>query len=387
MVGFTASMTQGTTWTGLLSNNMPVIRKNVTDVLRRSRSMLPVYQQFGRVVTDDANLMDLDLYVENEDTGLTPISTGFETTTPTTTDAPHGIPLSDSYYLGSIQASQIEMNKAANPTSIVDIVAARYYKKLVAIEKDFDSDLIQGNQTANSLRITSLEQLVPPATHSGTTGTLTAPLWKFRQAANTVNNVTRTAWTSATAGGTGFEPLSVNGGKTAAGLTSGQERFALTSSNNPNDALLLLAHLDFLSSDGGDTTDVMLMSPTPYEDLQNSQEGRIRYNAVAGAAPENVDGKPKYPTYKGKICIGSSNFATSGLVANGSSSVSDVIWMLNMATLELKFPTGGFFTETDWKEVPMSPLAAYMAFFVAGQHKLVGRPDRNACYFKYGDTT
>lgn len=392
-MAFTSAMTIGTTWTGLLSNNQPRVRKQVTDLFRRQRHMLPLYQKFGRLFSDDAVVQDLDLFIENEDQGLVPITTGYETTTPTATDAPHGAPIRDAKYLSSIQVSEIDLMDADNMNSVTGIVASRYYKKWVAIEKDWDEDMIVANNVSNSGRIYGLEQLIPPYQQKTMTGDGRAmKLWELRQCANTVQGVARTAWTSATAGGTGFESISFDGRtyssgttKTATYAAEADAKFAITTSLTPNPALQMLLHLCFLASDGGDTIDALLMSPTPYEDLMNAEAGKIRYMDD----PEGSNGAFKYARYRDYFCIGSSNFRLSGLIGTTNSAALptagvDVIWGINFQTLAMKFASNGFFRETDWKEVPMSPLAYYMAFFVAGQHKLVGRPDRNFCWYNYG---
>ena len=157
-MAYTAAMTKGTTWTGLLSNVMPVVRKKVTDLKRTTHPILPAYQMLGITTMDDPTLFDLDLFIENEDSGPTPVSTGYETITPTVTDQPHGIPISDSYYLDAIQMSDIEMDQSNNASTIVGLLQSRYYKKNVAIEKTISLDLCQANQVGNALRITSLEQ-------------------------------------------------------------------------------------------------------------------------------------------------------------------------------------------------------------------------------------
>ena len=392
-MGFTASMTKGTTWTGLLSNVMPRVRKVATDLTRRQRHMMPLYRHFDRLVVDEPGLVHLDLFIENEDSGLTPIQTGFETTSPTSTDQPHGAPISDSYYLGSINTSEIELMQADNVDTVVGKVASSYYKKSVAIEKDFDEDLIVSNYSGNNLRMLSLEDLIPPYNQEGTilnqagVSSLGAPLWKFRQCSNLVQGIQRVANT-ATNPGSYFETLSWNGGYTENGGSTGtftastDSIFQLSTNQNPNGALKMLRYLILLSSDGGDMIDALFMSLKPYNDLMNSQAGLIRYQETV----ETSNGAFQYPKYLNIFCIGSSNFRTSGSVGNGTAS-GDVVWGVNMATVQLKFAGNGFFRETDWLDVPMSPLASYMAWFVAAQHKLIGRADRNFCIFNYGDTT
>lgn len=395
-MAFTASMTKGTTWTGLLSNVMPRVRKVATDLVRRQRHMMPLYRHFDRLVIDEPGLVDLDLFIESEDSGLRPISNGFEPITPTSTEQPKGAPISDSYYDAAINTSELELMQSDNIDTIVGKVAASYYKKSVAIEKDFDEDLIVSNYTGNNLRMLSLEDLIPPYNQDSTilnqagVGSEGAPLWKFRKATNTVQGIARVAWTSATALSTQsyFEPISYNGGYTENGgsggtfESSGDTRFKRLSTQNPNGALRMLRYLILLASDGGDMPDALLMSNLPFLDLMNAESALIRYMET----PDASNGAFQYPKYLNMFCIGSANFRTSGVVGNGTAG-GDVIWGTNMSTLQLKFAGNGFFRETDWLDVPMQPFASYMAWFVAAQHKMIGRADRNFCWFNYGDAT
>lgn len=396
-MSFTANMTKGTTWTGLLSNVMPRVRKIAVDLVRRQRHMMPLYRHFNRMVIDEPGLVDLDLFIEGEESnGLRPIATGFEPITPTSTDQPHGAPISDSYYDTAINTSEIELNQSDNIDTIIGKVASSYYKKSVAIEKDFDEDLIVSNYTGNNLRMLSLEDLIPPYNQDTTilnqagVGSEGAPLWKFRKATNTVQGIARVAWTSATPLATQsfFEPLSYNGGYTENGGSGGtfesaaDARFKRLSTAQPNGALRMLRYLILLASDGGDMPDAMFMSNLPYLDLLNAESSLIRY----GETVKTSNGAFEYPKYLNMFCIGSSNFRTSGAVGNGVAG-GDVLWICNMPTLQLKFAKNGFFRETDWLEVPMQPWASYMAWFVAAQHKMIGRADRNVCWFNYGDAT
>jgi len=283
-----------------------------------------------------------------------------------------------------------------------EAIANRMKQMVVQTELGFGRrlciDMYAGNVT-NAKRITGLEQIIPSASHSGfaagtdiTTGTNIpgGDHWKYRQATNSYAGITRVAWTADEAGGTGWEPLSVNWRYT--GVTSGWSRLGINTSApyGPNGPLKNLVEIFNVSAYGlGGQADLIVCSPTAYNDYEFAvQTKQVVYKTpnYYGTAELTVEGL----SFKGKTLVydeWAKTYNAAGSISGGSVAVAGnpLIYGINSETLQFVIDARKNFMLSPPKS-PVDQFASVQFMRWRGQLRCVS-PRNQFVVFNYGYTS
>lgn len=222
-------------------------------------------------------------------------------------------------------------------------------------------DLYKGN-IAISTDVFGLEQLCYATSDAGTLGAHTGA-FQYRQHTNAWGNITRSAWTSATAGGTGWEALAADFNEDAA------NDFKYASGGEPDIGLKELTDIYNFQSQGIIHPDLGLWSNSPYRDYENAA---LQKTTIFKESNQFGDVQLGYDNmkFKNAMIIRDENATTQNATGTaGDNTLGDQnAYLLNTRFIELKVEEGADFEFTD--EVPSQNQLAG-AFFIVWRGQLI----------------
>lgn len=231
-----------------------------------------------------------------------------------------------------------EEQEYAGPMKLIDGAETRFYKAGRGIAQRLETDLFTGSQIDTN-NIDGLEQAIHPkngvdtalGTMNSVTEVLAAARWQFRQTTSTYAGVARAAYTSATAGGTGWENLSGNMSNAAIGATLDLSQ----SSGTPSDGLKIMAHFYYACRRGGNEPDLLISTGNLWEQYENAAFGLLRINTT-GVAPDKFTMSLGNRMFKSALWAFTDKAAASGIAGDASTAGWNQIYFLNTSVMRLK---------------------------------------------------
>jgi hypothetical protein len=228
-----------------------------------------------------------------------------------TVDPPGEMQFKRWQYIVSVVFTDTEMLDHTTPEARVKLAAYRYAVTLNKFRQRLSRDLLRGN-AHNPKATLGLEDVMYAAdVASGTLGSNALLAWQYRRQTNTYGTITRSAWTSETAGGSGLEALTSNFVDAARGSTGETSiGFSSTAPYLPNAALREVNHLNLLATFGGMGPSLFLSSYKPFEDFANAHQGKYLVTPGADGGPITADSAIRMVSLGGKPWV-ADEFATS----------------------------------------------------------------------------
>lgn len=194
-------------------------------------------------------------------------------------------------YSGPVAMSWQEEMEFTAPTQIADRIREYITQVEMTFAQRFGKDVYRGS-VSKSTNIEGLEQMFAAATHlqNGggaatattviTNGEIPTDRFRVRQTTGTYAGITRTAYTSADTGGTGWEHACINmfGQSTSPAALP----FGFVTGGAPNYALKLLHAGYDLASWGIDHPDLIVSTLKPYQDYIFAAQEKMEVTVVPG---------------------------------------------------------------------------------------------------------
>ena len=223
-------------------------------------------------------------------------------------------------YNAAITISDQEMRENREPSRIADRIQYHVDVAELSMAERLNIDIYKGNN-AKSTNLLGLEQLLIPITDLGTLGAHTNR-FQYRQATGSYGGITRAAWTSDTAGGTGWEGLAVEFNDTALN----EFQHSSTAPYPPDIGLIELNSLYAFASQGAVHPDLMLSDFLPFQDYELAGQEKMQIQQGSNAFGDLNLGFRNLK-YKNATWIMDENAKTQnasaalGAETNGSSNV------------------------------------------------------------------
>ena len=173
-------------------------------------------------------------------------------------------------YSGPLTISWQEEVENRDPHRMADRIQVALEQLELTMAERMNLDMYLGN-ASNSKNLLGLEQAVAGFDQSHTVGAA-ANRYTFRRQTNSYGGITRTAWTSDTAGGTGWENLSVD----FAGAGGSATNDFKYSSGAPDVGLKELSDLYNFCSQGVVHPDIGIWSNAPFRDYENAAQEKMQ---------------------------------------------------------------------------------------------------------------
>ena len=257
-------------------------------------------------------------------------------------------------YSAPIPMSLEEEWEFTSPEAVANRLEELVEQQQLTLADRLAVDLYKGND-AKSTNVVGLEQIVFAETHlddfpSTAEGTLAyiTDLNFTRQAANTLGGIARTAWTSATGGGTGWENVAVDF------FAASANRFTFDSSGAPEVELQVLTQTYNFCSRGIIHPDLMLSDDTPFDDYEFAGATKMRLTRESSGFGDLQLGYDNLK-FKNAIWIRDANAKTQN--ATSSPSGSDAtngkgnIYFLNTKMLDLAVDSRADFSLTPTRQI------------------------------------
>lgn len=243
-------------------------------------------------------------------------------------------------------------------------------------------DLYKGND-AKSTNVVGLEQALFAETHLNNSGSAASSLayindlWRTRQTTSTYAGITRTAFTAAETGGTGWENVSIDF------LNDATNRIGY-SSGAPNTELQVFTQAYNFASRGVIHPDLILSDDTPFDDYEFAAQEKMQLQKESSAFGDVNLGYDNMK-FKNAIWIRDANAKTQN--ATSSPSGSDAtngkgnIYFLNTKMMDLAVDSRADFSLTPARQMA-DQHAAVMHMLWRGQ-LIVRNPRFMARIFDY----
>ena len=232
----------------------------------------------------------------------------------------------------SIAWQQEKENK--DPVKLADIVELAVTQAELSAADMLETHLFKGN-IARATDILGIEQICDATTDSGTVGGHTNR-WQYRQSIEGYGTITRVAWTSDTAGGTGWEPLAVDFD------TNSAFRFEYDSLNGqPSTGLQELLDIYTFASQGIIHPNLIMMSQVPFRDYEMAAQTKMQITKESAKFGDIELGFDNLK-YKNAIIIRAESAVTqnaTGAIADDTNGEQNV-YLLNTDYIELLVEEG-----------------------------------------------
>lgn len=278
---------------------------------------------------------------------------------------------------------QDELTRMTSEAAAVNLATLRTYNALKSIGENTEVDIVGGN-ASNSLRMTGLEQLIHATTHLAATDTLAEILaaddWNFRQCANTVQGLTRTAMSGPNSGG----PRLLNNTSIAfddIGSSSGSRRFGVTS-GELNDNCKIFEHFYLMTCSGAEYPDLIWSTPGAMGDARRAGQAFVSFVTNDGSAPNIGPGGLKYGAatwYSMPTC------RATGLNGGASAAGEEMIYLINSNHIGVELDSEHAFEPVfkDGWQPSYSPLGKFQQYELRLQ-LLMDAPGFHGVVAKYG---
>lgn len=219
-------------------------------------------------------------------------------------------------------------------------------KQMRSFATTLAEDLFRGS-AVNTKSIDGLEQWAFATTHTVETAHTLSYIpsrYKARQVTNTVANIARTAWTSETAGGTGWENVSID--MDPGNYSSAAFAF---SSGAPNAELVALDQGYMFASIGIEHPDLIVSTPRPYDDYRYAYQGKVTIFQNAGAMNSDMGFTFQNVKYQDAVWFPDEYATTYEDVTSSAAAGEDNIYIINTDYTYLKVDSRVDFVMSDVK--------------------------------------
>lgn len=342
-MAFPASrLTATSSWTALAAGAFESVvdQGAVQDYILKECPMFYIIDQMG-MMREGAYSHSSIVRVSETDDSQPKSFTGLDTLSKGTVQAPRAMVYPFYNYDINVTIPWEDEITLTGAEALGDYVEETTFKQARALGARMSDDMVHGNQS-DAKNFLGLEQMI--VTVADSTGGLTGDRWRYRQATNTIGGVARTAWTSATAGGTGAENVSVD--IAAACTASPASTFSLGTNQNGSEAIQLLNHIINVCTYEATTPDLILSDWKPQEDMNNAGFGLQRLKQDEKGS---VDLGLSISSYKGLKWYASPRFAHSGTAVTGQTTPSNtnLVYVLTSKTWEYRVHK-----EANWATIP-----------------------------------
>ncbi len=259
-------------------------------------------------------------------------------------------------YSAPIPMSLEEEWEFTSPEAVANRLEELVEQQQLTLADRLAVDLYKGND-AKSTNVVGLEQAVFAQDHLNNSGSAVTSgsvayindLWRTRQTTSSYGGITRTAFTSATAGGTGWENVAVN-------FVNGTDNsFAYSGTNGaPNAALQVFHQVYNFCSRGIIHPDLILSTDQPFDDYEFGAATKMRLHKDSSAFGDLQLGYDNMK-FKNAVWIRDANAATQN--ATSSPSGSDAtngdgnVYVLNTKFMDLAVDTRADFALTPTRQI------------------------------------
>lgn len=280
-----------------------------------------------------------------------------------------------------------EINRLVNsPDAAIDLADLRFYNAMKAQGENMEQDAVYGNGS-NAMRMTGLEQWLPPAAQLASTDTLaeitTAPEWHFRQCTGTVQGLTRLAMTGPSSSAQGNYPRLLNHMSidfADIGVAGGSRTFGVTS-GDLNDVTKIFEHFYGLICQGTSYPDIILSTPKPLSDARRAGQSFVSFVLTNGASA-NIG--PSGVMYGKAAWYSMTSIAASGTAGAATTAGADSIYLIDSDHMRIELDKDRILTPVfpEW-QVSTSPLGWYQQFELRAQ-MIMDAPGYHGSIANYG---
>lgn len=298
----------------------------VRDIVKKQVPLIYLLEKFGmkKVGRYGAHYM---VRVSDKDDSQPMSFTGLQTLSKGAVQAPRSAMFGFANYDINVTIPWEDEVNLTGAQALGDYVEEITFKQARSLGGLVSDDAIHGNWS-DSTKMLGLEQAVPAVANNSPSTAWTNARWTFRQAANTYGSVARSAFTSATAGGTNWESLSAD----LAGLgASPESTFVSGTIGAATEALKTLNRVINCATYEATTPNLIVSTWRPQEDMNNAGFGIQR---VGQDEKEMLDLSISITHYKGIPWYASDRFAHSLLAVSGTSTPAntDILYGLTTST-------------------------------------------------------
>lgn len=360
-MAFPASRPASGALTAQILTAYETFQPKVRDIASTETILLGLAQQMGLVDEGDFNHHEIEGIIDEIDSEVKSFKR-YDTLSTHATKGAVAAYWDFANYATPISIAWEEEQEYGGPMKLIDNSETRFYKAGRGIGQRLETDMFYGN-VADGNNITGMEQALPAVAGSSvaTVATfLAAKRWQFRQTTSTYAGVARTAFTSATAGGTGWEGLSAIVTNTGIGAT-----LSIGIANGtPSDGLKVMTHFYYACRRGGNEPNLLISDALPWEQYEYAAMGQIRF------LPENVAANEFKLTFanrmfKSAVWAYTDKALASGLTGSATAGMG-MIYFLNTTSWKLKIKAGANMALSDFVR-PQNQMAVVAQMLWRGQ--------------------
>lgn len=303
--------------------------------------------------------------------------TGLDTLSKGAVQAPRGAIFPFANYDINITIPWEDEINLSGANAFGDYVEEIIFKQSRSLGSFMSQDIIYGNQS-DSKKFVGIEQAIVTKAHETTGDPWEADRWQFRQMTNTYGGVARSAWTSATAGGTNWENLSVDLADVGA---SPESRFAQISATDVSEALQVFHRFINCLTYEATSPDLILSDWLPEEDMNNASFGLQR---ISQGEKGDLDPGVNISRYKGMTWYASEKFAHSLVTPTGGTvpTRDNIVYVLNSKSWRYNVHK-----EANWAMIPFLGLTDQAGAIGRIRHRaqvFCKNPALNGVMYNYG---
>jgi hypothetical protein len=356
----------------------------VADLRAKRVPIISMLESLGLLMQEDGGYSKLQPILTENNTPVTPYGSGV---TPPIFMGGYAGTMRTEYasYLAPVGWEyQDELNRITSEAAAVNVATVRTYNALKAMGETMEADIVGGN-ASNALRMTGLEQLIHATTHLAATDTLAEILnaddWNFRQCANTVQGIARTAMSGPNSGGPrlmnnmciAFDDIGVSSGSRAFGLSSGEL----------NDVCKIFEHFYLLSCSGSEYPDLIWSTQRPMSDARRCGQAFVSFQVTDKESPQANIG-PGGLRYGAATWYAMPTLRATGLNGGAAVAGDDMIYLINSAHIGFELDADHAFEPVfeDW-QWSHSPLGRFQHYELRGQ-LLSDMPGMHSVVARYG---
>lgn len=356
----------------------------VTDLRAKRVPIITLLEKMGLLMQEEGGYSKLLPNITENNTPVTPYGSG--TTLPVYMGGYAGTGRVEyaTYTAPVGYEYQDELTRMTSESAAVNLATLRTYNALKAMGEQVEVDIVGGN-ASNALRMTGLEQLIHATTHLASIDTvaevLSADDWVFRQCANTVQGLARTAMSGPNSGG----PNLLNNTSLALdaiGVSSGSRAFGL-SSGELNDICKVFEHFYLMTCRGAEYPDLIWSTPRPMSDARRAGQAFVSFMVSDSESPGANIG-PGGLKYGAATWYQMPTLRATGLNGGVPEAGDEMIYLLNSNHFGVELDAEHAFEPIfdDW-QVSTSPLGKYQQYELRLQ-LLMDAPGFHGVVAEYG---
>lgn len=356
----------------------------VTDLRAKRIPIITLLEKMGLLMQEEGGYSKLMPHITENNTPVTPYGSGV--TPPVYMGGYAGTGRTEyATYMAPVGYEYNDkLNRMTSEAAAVNLATLRTYNALKSIGENTEVDIVGGN-ASNALRMTGLEQLVHATTHLAATDTeaeiLAADDWNFRQCANTVQGLARTAMSGPNTGGPNllnntciaFDDIGVSPGSRTFGLSSGEL----------NSVCRIFEHFYLMTCRGAEYPDLIWSTPRPMSDARRAGQAFISVSVTDSESPGTNIG-PGGLRYGAATWYSMPTIRATGLNGGAAVAGDEMIYLLNSnhfgVELDSEHAFEPVYPEWQWSH---SPLGLFQQFELRLQ-LLMDAPGFHGVVARYG---